>query len=282
MLGTVEAERDADGLDDDGEEARRGAAVDPAGSMIPAERPRAGTAGPRGRPRPRGTPRGTAPPPPPGLLPRREPAARVDRRAAPAPRGTGRPWSRSSGAPAPRRPRRPRRPRGPTCRRTPAPRTASAPRPGSPPGCRASRAGVRVGWWMPRPHRTARGVPPREYAAARPGGEVPPPARRPQGALAAESRGMTNQTLPPRSAPTPDHDPTRTAPVRSRVPRPQLPPAPQPARGVPVRARRWVLRRTRSPAPWTPREASPATTPTRSGPSSASRRRPARRRAPAS
>ena len=38
----------------------------------------------------------------------------------------------------------------------------------------------------------------------------------------------------------------------------------------------------RSPAPWTPREASPATTPTPCGRSSASRPRPARRRAPAS
>ena len=88
-------------------------------------------------------------------LPRAVDATLGDRAAAPragraAPAGrrrTGRPWSRSSGAPAPRPRRRPRRPRGPTCRRTPARRTASAPRPriaarvSGEPGRRPRRAG---------------------------------------------------------------------------------------------------------------------------------------------
>ena len=46
--------------------------------------------------------------------------ARVDRQLAARP-GTGRPWCRSSGGPAPRRPRRPRRRRGSTCRANPWP-----------------------------------------------------------------------------------------------------------------------------------------------------------------
>ncbi len=77
-------------------------------------------------------------------LDRRQRAPPAGRPAARARRGTGRPWCRSSGAPAPRRPRRRRRPRASTCRRTPARRTAPAPRPGSPPGCPAPRGGARA------------------------------------------------------------------------------------------------------------------------------------------
>ena len=217
----------------------------PAGSMIPAGRPRAGTAGASGsshtdeedREQPLRRPVRAS------CRDRRAPARPVGRPAVPALRGTGRPWSRSSGAPAPRRPRRRWRPRGPTCRRTRSPRTASAPRPGSPRGCRASRAGVRVGWWMPRPHRTARGVPPREYAAR--GQEVKCLPRHDDrgGTRGRESRH--DEPDPLSSLHTdPRPRPERTAPVRSRVPFPQLPPAAQPARGVPVRARRRVLRRS--------------------------------------
>ena len=87
---------------------------------------------------------------------RQQHLARVDRRLR-ARRGTGRPWCRSSGAPAPRRPR----PR-PAIARTdvpayPWPRTAAGPRPGSSarvsgePGRRPRRTG-----WTCRQRRTDR------------------------------------------------------------------------------------------------------------------------------
>ena len=239
----VDAQSDADRPEHDAAGSRRGAAAG-----RPGRRPRgpgtsSGSCSCVGRPRPRGRPAASARrrrPVRPATRARGRPAGRSAARARP---GTGRPWSRSSGAPAPRRRRRPRRPRGPTCRRTPARRTASAPRSGSPPGCRESRAGVRGGWWWPRPHRTARGVPPREYAARGREGKCLP---RHDDRGRSRPRVEACRTRPFLLAPHPLPTTTRPHPARSgRVSRlAQRPPASQPARGVPVRARRGLLRRT--------------------------------------
>ena len=70
-------------------------------------------------------------------------APRAGRRAAPARRGRGRPWCRSSGAPAPGRRRRRRRPRGSSYPRSPWRRRPRGPRRGSPPGCPGRRVGGR-------------------------------------------------------------------------------------------------------------------------------------------
>ena len=99
----------------------------PLGGDHAAHRPSAAARSPR-RPRPRGTPAGSArrrrrPHP-------RSPAASrpAGRPSPPARPGTGRPWCRSSGAPAPGRPRPRRRPPAPRCRRS---------------HCREARAGGR-------------------------------------------------------------------------------------------------------------------------------------------
>ena len=97
-----------------------------------AEQRRAGSPG---RPRPTRnmrssrSPRRPRPRPPPGTSPR------AGRPASPGPPGTGRPWCRSSGAPAPRRRRRRPRPRGSSYPGSPSPRTTPRRGRGSRPGC---------------------------------------------------------------------------------------------------------------------------------------------------
>ena len=250
----------------------------------PADQRPAGAAAARGRPTPTGTPRSIRSPRPSGPpCDRREQqltrgsTGQLERRQEQVVLGPEVVVHQRRVDPGGRGDRADRRAGVPLARRT-----ASAPRPGSPRGCRASRAGVRVGWWdaTTTPYGARQYLPGSTPPAASEGKCLP--RHDDPGAPAAESRGMTNQTLPPRSAPTPDPDPT--APRRSgRV-----------SRFLSAHPRRSLLAvflfvlvagffgGPRRRAPSTPRAASPATTPTRCGPSSASRPRPARRRAPAS